>query len=130
MRYRLQGVFTRLTGLFGIEDQNGAPAALPVRERGRAQFSIFGDGSCLLPPTWKVYGEAPESFDLDITGVDALELRVTAPVEQEAEFRASRRLAGVAGAVIIRDDVRDQLHAREVGVGRHIVGHAEDEAGA
>ena len=86
VRYQLQGIFTRLSGLFAIEEQNGAPDTLPARERGRALFSIYGDGRCLLPPTLKTYGDTPEPFDVDITGVATLELLVSAPNDPEPNF--------------------------------------------
>ena len=82
--YDLQGVFSRLTGAFGIEDQNGMPPGVPPVESGRACFSILADGRVLLPPTCKVYGEPAQNFDVNLAGVRRLELRVDQPPDAPA----------------------------------------------
>lgn len=79
--YHLHGNFTRLSGAFGIEDQNGISGDMPAAEKGQALFSIIADGRCLLPPTRKIHGETPAGFNVDITGVQVLELIVERPAD-------------------------------------------------
>jgi hypothetical protein len=86
--YSLGGLFSRLRGAFGIEDQNGIPPGVPPAESGRARFSILADGRMLLPPSLKVYGEHAQMFDVDVTGVTALELRVEQPDDAAPVSRA------------------------------------------
>jgi hypothetical protein len=85
--YDLKGVFRRLAGAFGIEDQNGMPPGVSPFESGRAVFSILADGQVRLPPTRKMFGEPEQAFDLDLTGVRRLEFRVEQPAD-EPESRA------------------------------------------
>jgi hypothetical protein len=79
--YDLQGVFTRLSGACGIEDQNGMPDTVPHDSSGQAIFSITGDGRLLLPPTRMVHGQAARAFNVDITGVQRLALIVALPAD-------------------------------------------------
>ena len=85
--YRLRKCFTRLEGACGINDENGASSTLPPEERGSAVFRILGDGRELLPATTVSSGQAAPQFDLDLQGVDRLELLVTRP-EADALNRA------------------------------------------
>jgi alpha-galactosidase len=77
--YDLKGLFTRLSGAFGIEDQNGIPPDKPQAQSGQARFSIRGDGRELLPWTRRVHGQRAVPFDLDVRGVRKLELCVEQP---------------------------------------------------
>jgi hypothetical protein len=77
--YDLKGLFTRLSGAFGIEDQNGIPSDKPHAQSGQARFSIHGDGRELLPWTRRVHGQRAVPFDLDVRNVRKLELCVERP---------------------------------------------------
>jgi hypothetical protein len=77
--YDLHGVFCRLTGAFGIEDQNGISPDKPHAQSGQARFAIFADGRELLPWTRRIHGQRAVPFDVDVRGVRKLELRVARP---------------------------------------------------
>lgn len=84
--YDLKGIFTRLTGLIGIEDQNGCPKEKTHEESGQACFSIRGDGRELLKSTHMIHGQAPKPIDFDIRGVKCLELVVERPLNVKTNF--------------------------------------------
>jgi hypothetical protein len=84
--YDLKGVFRRLTGRFGIEDQNGAPEKMTPAQKGRAVFRVEADGRELLAATEKVHGQPPSDFDLDVTRVRRIELIVEQPGDGERSF--------------------------------------------
>ena len=77
--YDLQGLFLRLGGAFGIEDQNGIPPGRPHAQSGQARFSIRADGRELLPWTRRIHGQRAVPFDLDVRGARRLELCVEQP---------------------------------------------------
>ncbi|MCE9615369.1 MAG: NPCBM/NEW2 domain-containing protein [Lentisphaerae bacterium] len=77
--YDLKGLFTRLRGAYGIEDQNGIPADKPHAQSGQARFAIRADGRELLPWARRVHGQRAVPFALDVRGVRKLELCVEPP---------------------------------------------------
>jgi hypothetical protein len=77
------GIFKKLSGYFGIEDQNGLGDDIPDYESGRAVFSIRGDGKELLKPQMAVKGEKAVFFELDMAGIEYLELLIDFPEDQE-----------------------------------------------
>jgi tetratricopeptide (TPR) repeat protein len=66
--YALQGRYVRFRALAGVED--GAPLQFT------ASFEVRGDGRLLFDGQPKYAGEPPDSLDLDVTGVQRLELIV------------------------------------------------------
>ena len=79
--YDLKGIFTRLSGAVGIEDQNGAPAHLPPEQSGQAVFRILADGREVLAPVRMIFGQPAHPFAIDVHGVNTLELLVERPAE-------------------------------------------------
>ena len=57
--YELQGIFTRLTGAVGMEDQNGLPPQVPPEQSGQAVFRILADGREILAPVPMLLANPP-----------------------------------------------------------------------
>ncbi len=79
IKYTLKGIFRRLSGLVGIEDQNGIPSTKPHEDSGQACFSIVGDGRVLVPPLRMIHGRKARPVSVDVSGVNILELLVERP---------------------------------------------------
>ncbi len=66
--YNLSKKYKRLTGSFGTDDKNGNEATIGTR------MIITGDGKTLYTTQEKRPGEKPEEIDIDVTGIDELEI--------------------------------------------------------
>lgn len=66
----LEGTATRLTGLAGVDDE-------PKTHAGSVEFLVLADGRQLWASGTMTTGDEPRPFDLDLTGAQALELRLT-----------------------------------------------------
>jgi hypothetical protein len=76
--YSLKKRFSRLKTFIGIEDNNGSKDDQSAI-KGRAIFSISGDGRNLIEPIPLIHGESPVYLDIDISGVDKIELTAEKP---------------------------------------------------
>ena len=67
IQVRLHGEFQRFTATVGVDDSAGAG-------RGSVTFTVYGDGMLLDETDERNSGDTPRDIDVDVTGVDVLEL--------------------------------------------------------